>query len=180
MKCKKCNTENLLKAKYCKACGNEFTREEIEKAQKTSTVEILRKVDDVSEKVSKINNILTLSFITDNIFVRIALIVVPFIIALIFGGNDGKMKIRDSDAYKVYYNTTTEEYFLEVDESRIDLMLYVPKDTQQINVSFTGSGTSYYSVDEPITIEAKNNGCYTVEAIGEKDNQSIVLYTVQK
>ncbi len=179
MECKKCNTENLIKAKFCKTCGYEFTQEEKEKAQKNSTVEILRKVDDASEKVSKIGDILTLSFITDNIFVRIALIVVPFLLAMVLGGGDGKIKIRESDAYKVYYNTTTEEYYLEVDKSHIDLMLYVPKDTQQINVSFAGEETFHYTVDRPITIEARADGCYTVEAVTEKDIQSIVIYTVQ-
>ena len=28
MFCKKCNTENLMKAEYCQACGNQFTPEE--------------------------------------------------------------------------------------------------------------------------------------------------------
>ena len=97
----------------------------------------------------KVKDILSLSFITDNIWVRLALIVLPFVFSLIIGGSvkgGDKMKIRDSNLYDVYYNTTTQEYFVEIDSGSVNLALYVPNGTQQINVYFketcakTGTG----------------------------------------
>ncbi len=184
MKCTKCKTENLVKANYCKACGNRFTPEEKEKARKTSTVEILKKAEDIKEKTDKVKDILSLSFITDNVYVRLVLIIIPFAIGMLFGGGDNNMKIRKSDYYRVYHNTTTDEYYLQVEQSNINLMLYVPEDTKEIKVSFTEDGgcswdEDIYQTDRPIIIESRDYGYYTIEAVTESENQSIVLYTVE-
>ncbi len=184
MKCSKCKTENIAIANYCKNCGNQFTTQEKEKAQKSSTVEILKKAEDIKGKADKAKDILSLSFITDNLYVRIALIIIPFITGMIFGGGDNSMKIRKSNRYNVYYNTATEEYFLEVEDNNIDLLLYVPKDTDTISVSFNQSGdyswqAGTYTVKDTIRIEARQDGYYTVEASGKSGIQSIVLYTVK-
>lgn len=186
MKCTNCNTENLMKANYCKNCGQAFTQQEKDAARKTSVVGKLEKAEEVKGKADKIGDILSMKFITDNIFVRIAIIVAPFILSLVIGGGSSSgntMKIRDSGEYDVYYNTTTQEYFVEMDGSSVNLMLYVPKDTQQINVYFTESGgyeyqSGSYSVEDAITVNENSNGYYTIEAVMENDTQTVRMYTI--
>ncbi len=184
MKCKECGTENITIANYCKTCGNQFTSEEKEKAEKQTLTALLQKVDAAMEKNDKIKSILTLSFITDNVFVRLALLVIPFIIWAIFGGGSSTMRIAESDAYTVYYNTAADEYYLETPDSTVDLLLYVPEDTQWLEVSFTeADGYSWdvgtYGLDQHITIENWDSGYYTVQAQTDGESQSIVLYTVK-
>ena len=114
MKCKNCNTDNLLKANYCKHCGTAFTQQEKDDARKASVVGRLEQAEELKGKADRISDILSMKFITDNIFVRIALIVAPFILSLTLGGGSGgnTLKIRDSGQYDVHYNTTTQEYFV--------------------------------------------------------------------
>ena len=185
MKCTHCNTENLLKANYCKNCGQPFTQEEKDAARKKTAVGILEKADEVKGKYDKIRDILSLSFITDNFIVRIALLVAPFVLSLILGGGAGgnNMKIVDSNSYDVYYNTSTQEYFVEVENNTVDLMLYVPNGTQQINVYFTESGgyqytSGSYSTEDRITVRENMNGYYTIEAVMDNGTQTIKMYTI--
>ena len=142
MKCTNCNTENLRKANYCKNCGQAFTQREKDAAHSQSVVGKLEKVEEVKGKADKVKDILSLSFITDNVWVRLALIVIPFVFSLVVGGGakgGDTMKIRDNGQYDVYYNTTTQEYFVEIDSGSVNLSLYVPNGTQQINVYFKES-----------------------------------------
>ena len=185
MICNNCQSENLIKANYCKNCGQAFTQEEKDAAYKASLAGKLEKAGKAKDEIEKISDFISLKFITDNIFVRLALIVIPFVLGFIIGGSNGAntIKIRDSSQYDVYYNTTTEEYFVDVEYNDVDLMLYVPKGTQQINVYFTcGDGHREemysYSVDQRITVSAREDGYYTVEAVGETDTQSLTMYTV--
>ncbi len=185
MKCKNCNTENILKANFCKNCGRQFTQQEKEQAKKMSSVEILKKAEDVKEKVGKVESFLTLSFITDNIYVRLALIIVPFIIAMVMGKGTGGngIRIAESEDYSVYYNTVTDEYFLDVDRDQIDLKLYVPNSTDEIHITFISSegykDTTYtYGVDDAISINARSNGHYSVEAFSGQESENLTLYTV--
>ncbi len=186
MKCTNCKTENLLKANYCKNCGQAFTQEEKDTAKKNSVVGKLEKAEEMKGKADKVKDILSLSFITDNVWVRLALIVLPFVFSLVIGGGSkggNIMKIRDNGQYDVYYNTTTEEYFVDMDGGSVNLSLYVPNGTQQINVYFTESGgyqysTGSYSTEDSITVNENQNGYYTIEAVMENGTQSIKMYTV--
>ena len=186
MKCTNCNTENLRKANYCKNCGQEFTQREKDRAKKASVVGKLEKAEEVKDKTDKVKDILSLSFITDNVWVRLALIIVPFVFSLVIGGGSkggDTMKIRDNGQYDVYYNTTTQEYFVEVDSGSVNLSLYVPKGTQQINVYFKEStGYEYqagsYSLEDAITVNENTNGYYTIEAVMENETQTITMYTI--
>lgn len=184
MTCKKCNTENLLKAAYCHHCGNPFTEQEKEEARKKSLVGMLETADKVKEKADKISDILSMKFITDNIFVRIALIVLPFVLSMLLSSGGKDMRIVDSDEYKAYYNTTTQEYFVDTEYGTVNLMLYVPKDTSFVKTMFTtGSTTSHvgsYDIATGISIPAKSGGYYTLTAmtVDGTELQSIVVYTV--
>ena len=186
MKCTNCNTENLRKANYCKNCGQAFTQREKDAAHSQSVVGKLEKVEEVKGKADKVKDILSLSFITDNVWVRIALIVIPFVFSLVVGGGakgGDTMKIRDNGQYDVYYNTTTQEYFVEIDSGSVNLSLYVPKGTQQINVYFKEStGYEYqsgsYGLEDAITVNENTNGYYTIEAVMENGTQTITMYTI--
>ncbi len=181
MKCKKCNTVNLVKANYCVNCGNPFSRREKEKAEKLSAVNVLKTTDDINKKYKKAKSYITGSIITGNTYVRLALLIVPFVFTLLFGGGagNGKMKIAESDAYEIYYNTSTDEYFLTMENNTVDLQLYVPEDTQRIKVTYSGTGQCFtYTTDRAVTLTAQSAGFYTVEAVAEGGNQQIVLYTV--
>lgn len=186
MKCTNCNTENLRKANYCKNCGQAFTQREKDAAHSQSVVGKLEKVEEVKGKADKVKDILSLSFITDNVWVRLALIVLPFVFSLVVGGGakgGDTMKIRDNGQYDVYYNTTTQEYFVEIDSGSVNLSLYVPKGTQQINVYFKEStGYEYqsgsYGLEDAITVNENTNGYYTIEAVMENGTQAITMYTI--
>ena len=186
MKCTNCNTENLRKANYCKNCGQAFTQREKDAAHSQSVVGKLEKVEEVKGKADKVKDILSLSFITDNVWVRLALIVIPFVFSLVVGGGakgGDTMKIRDNGQYDVYYNTTTQEYFVEIDSGSVNLSLYVPKGTQQINVYFKETtGYEYqsgsYGLEDAITVNENTNGYYTIEAVMENGTQTIRMYTI--
>ena len=186
MKCTNCNTENLRKANYCKNCGQAFTQREKDAAHSQSVVGKLEKVEEVKGKADKVKDILSLSFITDNVWVRLALIVIPFVFSLVVGGGakgGDTMKIRDNGQYDVYYNTTTQEYFVEIDSDSVNLSLYVPKGTQQINVYFKETtGYEYqsgsYGLEDAITVNENTNGYYTIEAVMENGTQTITMYTI--
>ena len=186
MKCTNCNTENLRKANYCKNCGQAFTQREKDAAHSQSVVGKLEKVEEVKGKADKVKDILSLSFITDNVWVRLALIVLPFVFSLVIGGGakgGDTMKIRDNGQYDVYYNTATQEYFVEIDSGSVNLSLYVPMGTQQINVYFKEStGYEYqsgsYGLEDAITVSENSNGYYTIEAVMENGTQTITMYTI--
>ena len=93
MICKNCNSENLLKADYCRSCGSPFTQEEKEAARSKTLVGVLEKAEDLKDKADKISDILSLKFITDNVFVRLALLVLPFIFTMLTTGGAKGMGI---------------------------------------------------------------------------------------
>ena len=140
----------------------------------------------MKEKADKAKDILSLSFITDNVWVRLALIVLPFVFSMVVGGGSkggNAMKIRDNGQYDVYYNTTTQEYFVDIESGSVSLSLYVPKGTQQINVYFKEStGYEYqkgsYTTEDAIVVEENQNGYYTIEAVMENETQTIKMYTI--
>jgi uncharacterized membrane protein YvbJ len=85
MKCRTCGYDNLLKANYCRSCGRAFTAEEKEAAKKASLGGKMEKTEEVVKRVKTVKDILTLSFLTDNVFVRIFLILLPLAIAVVTG-----------------------------------------------------------------------------------------------
>lgn len=171
MKCSKCGTENLLKAGYCKNCGARFSDTEKQQARADATVTKLKKADERIEQGSKLADILTLKFITENVYVRLALIVLPFIFSLIVSGGDkSAIKIRESDEYRLRYEAGEEMYYVDVDADTVSLLLYVPKDTQSVQVYFTDlaglqEDAMEFSLDRQITVPAREDGFYTVSAM---------------
>ena len=183
MKCKNCSFENLQKANYCRSCGTPFTAQEKQAARDNSLVGKLEKFVTFGEKLESFRGILSLSFITDNIYVRLALLVLPVLASVIFGGSKvpNTLMIADSDQYSIYHNTDTDEYFLDVDSTSVSLNLYVPAKTEYVSIVFTGLDGSYtstnFDLNSAIVLETRGDGCYTVTAVGG-DNPTLSLYTV--
>ena len=138
MKCSKCGYENLLKANYCYKCGNQFTQQEKDAAKEKALIGKIEKAEEAKGKFDKIKDILTLSFITDNLYVKIALIILPLVISLLFGGGpkSNDIMILNSDGYDIYYNTDTDEYFLDLSGESAQLKVSVPSDTMYIVFSY--------------------------------------------
>ncbi len=177
MTCKKCNSENLLKAAYCHNCGNPFTEQEREEARKKSLVGVLETADTIGD-------ILSMRFITENIFVRLALIILPFIITMMLNSGAREMRIGESEEYRVYYNTTTQEYFVDTDYGTVNLTLHLPNKTSFVQTMFTNSQSTRhigsYDISSGVAIPARSGGYYTLTAVAEDGTelQSIVVYTV--
>ena len=183
VKCKNCTHDNLLKANYCRDCGTAFTQQEKDEARAASPVGKLEKFVNFGEKLEGVKEVLSLSFITDNFFVRLALLVLPVLAALIFGGEKvpNELMIKESSEYSIYQNTDTGEYFLDVNSDSISLQLYVPGDTRYVNIVFEGTDGSYrsenFELDSAIVLQTRGDGCYTVTAVND-DMPSLQLYTV--
>ena len=183
MICKNCNSHNLLKASYCHNCGTAFTQEEKDAARKKTLVGTLETADKIKGKADKINDILSLKFITGNVYVRLALIILPFIFTMLTSGGNKGMGIMDSEEYEIYYNTKTQEYFIDTDQGYVNLQMYIPENTQYVEVTFGTDESNYtvgqYTIDQGVTLTSQSDGYYTITAIAKNSStQSIVVYTV--
>lgn len=128
MKCIKCKGINIISANYCKFCGYHFSEKEQKEAKNKTIVGKL-------EMLEKAYNVCTLKVITDHIVFKIISLLVVIILGIFFLVNNGaKVKILESDNYKMQYNTKEDEYYLLANEEQTTLDLYVPNRVQNIVV----------------------------------------------
>ena len=163
MKCHKCKSENIIKAKYCQKCGEKFTDKDREEAyQKT----IFGKIDSFL----KIKGFVTLSVITGNIFFKIASLLVVLGIGLYFLFTMGiHTKILNSKDYEIFYNNKNSEYYLVVDDSKdsIELNLYRPNRVKEL-VIYT------YDLEDKETSMNKVSKDYNITLNTSSDNYHII------
>ena len=184
MKCTNCNTENLRKANYCKNCGQAFTQQEKDEARRRSVVGKLEKAEEVKGKADKLKDILSLSFITDNVYVKIALIILPLVISLLFGGGpkSNDVTILNSDGYDIYYNTDTDEYFLDLSGESAQLKVSVPSDTMYIVFSYISpygyTDVDSYELNENIVVQYQSSGKYELKAVTKTGDAYLTFCTV--
>ncbi len=184
MKCRTCGYDNLLKANYCRSCGSAFTAEEKEAAKKASLGGKMEKTEKVVKRVITVKDILTLSFLTDNVIVRTVLILIPLVVAVVTGQmTPGGLTILESEEYVIHCDTETQEYYVDTDVQVVNLQLYVPKDTEGVEVIYYGNdGTQVYcntySLSDSISVNAVTQGYYVITAQIPSENQSITMYTV--
>ena len=176
LKCPDCGYGNLLEASYCYSCGREFTEKE---QQDAYNLTIYGKI----EKAEMIKSIADGSIITGSIWFRV--IVIAVIAAVGLWGlykNGSNFRIAESDRYEVQYNTEEKEYYLFTDYDSINVALYVPRDTEELELTAVNTFTDEvleqktYSVEEGIALYPDSNVKYVVST-GKRE---LTLYALRK
>ncbi len=164
MKCKKCHKKNRKIANYCRYCGNPFTKKEQEEANKKGIVAKIRKIEKWYE-------VCTLKVITENIFVRILiliLILLPGILSLLKNGSH--LKIMDTKDYEITYNEKKEEYYIYLEEKeKVSLKLYVPNKIKKLELDYYGEDNK--RIDKQ-SLTTKDE--IMIEANKTKDNYYVI------
>lgn len=174
--CPSCKAENLLEASYCYCCGREFTKKEQEAAYNMT---IYGKI----EKAEMIKSIADGSIITGNTWFRVIVLAVIAIVGL-WGlyTNGSNFRIAESDGYEVQYNTKEKEYYLLTDQDSINVGLYVPKNTEVLELTAIDRDTdevlehNTYGIDEGIVLYPDSEVKYLVTA-GKRE---LTMYALRK
>ena len=174
--CPECGGENLLEAKYCFSCGRQFTEKEQQDAYNHT---IYGKI----EKVGTIKSIADGSIITGNIWFRIAVLVIIAAVG-VWGlyKNGSNFRIAESESYEVQYNTEEKEYYLFTDQDSINVSLYVPKNTEQLELTAVNTvtdevlETKTYSIEQAIALYPDSEVKYLVST-GKRE---LTFYALRK
>lgn len=183
IKCSECSKENISKANYCKYCGKLISEKEKENASKSIAVVWL-------ERLKKVINIITLDFVKGNKVLKIAYVVIVFLVGIYMLCTMGSsLKVVDNEFYDVKYNKSSQEYylFLEDEESRkVDLQLYVPNKINDLNIGYYDDEglllfDEHYSKDDAITLLAnKDLDNYYVISDSNNKNNKIKIFVYSK
>ena len=180
MICSKCNTKNIVKAKYCKKCKKEFSDEEREKAYNKT---IWHKL----EKIEEWYNHLTLETITGHILFKIGSLLIVLGIGIYYwltiGINTCLLQSKD---YDVYHNKEKNEYYLLLKEEKdnVDLNLYVPNRVKELSIkhyNLEGKEKDNLSYEEgkELSLKAFDDDYYILTSKyskKEKDEFKIIVY----
>ena len=175
MKCSKCNTENLLKACYCKECGQQFTEKQKQEAYNTTVFGLI-------DRIENIWGYLNLDFITGSKWFRGAVLAVLAVyVAFVMVTNGSKMKIMDSADYDVTYLTDTKVWCLSTELDNVTVELYIPGKTETVDVIAVGENNAFvsqntYSVEQPIVLLKDENLHYIVQTA----DKQMEVYLVNK
>lgn len=176
MKCKKCKTDNINQANYCKRCGNKFTDEEKKEAHKWTFVWFLEGLENI-KKACK------LEFITDIPIIKYGSIVVILalgVLSYFYNGND--LHLLESENYKIQYNEREEEYYLLVNNEETILNVFVPNRSKNLTVKHYNSDgeiiedAEYDKDDEIILKNDEETDYYVVAADYGKKSDELKLY----
>ena len=175
MKCNNCNTENMLKACYCKECGQQFTQQEKEAAYNKTVFGIVDRICDIW-------GYLSLDFITGSRWFRGAVLAVLALYAgFVMITNGNKMKIMDSPAYDVAYLTDTKAWCVSSPQDEVTVELYIPGKAETVDVTaLDGSNQtvfcSTYSAEDTILLSNTENLHYIIQA----EDKQLEVYLVKK
>ena len=175
MKCTNCNTENLLKACYCKECGTQFTDEQKEAAYNKTVFGIIDRIESLWGN-------LHLDFITGSRWFQLATIgVLAVYMAFVLITNGNQMKIVDSADYDVTYLTDTKAWCLTTDLDAVTVELYIPGKTETVDIITVDSNNIFvtqntYSTDSSIVLMQNDNLHYIVQAA----DRQLEVYLVKK
>ena len=83
----------------------------------------------------------------------------------------------------IHCDTETQEYYVDTDAQVVNLKLFVPKDTELVEVAYYEDGGSQlyantYTLSDSISVNAVTQGYYVITAQIPSENQSITMYTV--
>lgn len=163
MKCTNCNTENLLKACYCKECGTPFTSEQKQAAYDKTVFGII-------DRIENLWGCLNLDFITGSRWFQLATIgVLAVYMAFVLITNGNQMKIMDSSQYDVTYLTDTKAWCLTTDREAVTVDLYIPGKAETVDVITVDSSNVFvsqdtYSMEDSIVLMQSENLHYIVQA----------------
>lgn len=175
MKCNNCNTENMLKACYCKECGQQFTQQEKDAAYNKT-------VFGVVDRISDIWGYLSLDFITGSRWFRgLVLVVLALYMGFVMISNGNKMKIMDSADYDVTYLTDTKVWCLSAQQETVTVDLYIPGKAETVDVitlNQNNETVSYgtYSAEDTILLSNTENQHYIIQA----EDKQLEVYLVKK
>lgn len=182
MKCKKCKKKNRSDANYCIKCGKKFTKEEKDQAEKLYLPTILKKIYDI----------LTLSFITDNLIVRgfYILFILGLGIYMLFSMGS-HLRILNNENYEVNYNKNKNTYYIFIDKEKnlntINAMMYVPNKIDKINLNYYDSKGKLIKKKKNIKknyinliINKKENNYYKITGNNKEEIKVYVYYSEVK
>ena len=175
MKCSNCNTENMLKAGYCKECGQQFTQQEKDAAYNKTVFGFV-------DRLENIWGYLSLDFITGSRWFRAAVLVVLAVYAgFVMTANGNKMKIMDSDSYDVTYLTDTKAWCLSTQQESVTVELYIPGKTDTVEVIALNQNNetvfcNTYNVEDAILLSNTENQHYIIQA----EDKQLEVYLVKK
>ncbi len=174
--CPDCKSGNLLEARYCFCCGRKFTDKEQEAAYNMT---IYGKI----EKAEKIQSIVDGSIITGSTWFRVIVIAVIAAVGLWGFFNKGSnFRVAESDGYEVQYNTEEKKYYLLTDHDSINVALYVPKNTEELELTAVNTvtdevlETKTYSIGEGIALYPDS----TVKYLVSTGKQELTMYALRK
>ena len=128
MYCKKCWQRNIIKAEYCRGCGEPFTDEQREAAYNKTVFGWI-------DKFLELKAWTTLDPITGSKWFRIAVLAGIALYALaVLLVNGTHMRIMNSPDYDVQLNTSTGIYTLETETPTVALRLYLPQKVESYDV----------------------------------------------
>ena len=168
MKCQKCHYKNIKRANYCIQCGNKFSKEEKEKAQKEGIVYKIKKIEDWYNK-------LTLKKWTEHKLVKIAIILGVLLLGLYNYFTNNKLALLISDKYNIKYNVNTNDYYVYLNDKNLDnlgtiaLNMQIPSYAKNINLKKYNTNNA-----EIENINYQRNDNIVVEASTTKEDYYII------
>ena len=175
MICKKCNKENILDAKYCIKCGNEFSKKERRNARRFTFVGLLETIDSIE-------NLKCFAIITKNKIVRIVvLVVIIFIGAINIFINGYNMKLNKNDNYSIMHYK--DMYYIVVDKEKTAVDLYIPNRIDYLEVELIDdeNSTNKKKIGKNEALELSSNdekSYYIINGIGTNSKDSIKVKMV--
>ena len=178
MICRNCQTKNIIKAQYCRHCGDAFTDEQRQEAYDRT---IFGKID----KLEQWKGYLTLEFITGNPIFKTVVLVAILLWGFYLGRTNGeRMLIMESDAYRVQQHVTTGEYYVLTDQDSVSVSLYLPRQAEEVQlqgiVDGEVVGEQRFTAEEQPQLECGAVDYYYITADYGKRTERITVYVVQE
>lgn len=178
MLCKKCNTENLLKADYCQSCGEIFTKEEKDAAYEKT---IFGKFEKAEKYISYLKPV---EIIKGNKFFRIGVLVLIILYSIFMTMTKGNyIRVEESNSYELLYNKDLQAYYIVSDSHSVDVQMHIPAEADYLTILTMDKNDAIinsrdYSLDVGVFLEASDNYHYIIMADCGDETQSIAVYVV--
>lgn len=179
MKCIKCETKNITKAKYCKNCAYKFSKEEQKVARRKTFIGKIEILENAYE-------VCTLKKFTGHILFKIASLLLVLFIGISCWINDGiDLKLLDSENYDIEYNVNEKEYYLMTSDDKVLLNLYIPNRTEDIIITHYDVNNEkleeeQYAPKDEIILEAKEKDYYVLKINSLCDDKDSFKFYVLK